>query len=77
MGEPIEEKDAYVNDSPSPTTSHHFVDANGQESKDGRIAEAADVYGNIATAEEYGYVKRGYAALMNGLMMWTRLTRDI
>lgn len=55
----MSEKAPYdVNDSPS--TSHHFVDANGEESKDGRIAEAAELYGDVATAEEYGYVKRGY-----------------
>ena len=26
-----------------------------------RIGEAADMYGDLATAEEYGYVSRGYA----------------
>ena len=27
--------------------------------KDMRISEAADIYGDIGTAEEYGYVARG------------------
>ncbi|MCJ1426699.1 hypothetical protein MMC29_004602 [Sticta canariensis] len=29
------------------------------ETKGGRIGEAADMYGNVATAEDYGYVTRG------------------
>lgn len=29
------------------------------ESKGVRIGEAADMYGDIATAEDYGYVTRG------------------
>jgi amino acid transporter len=38
-----------------------YVDpATGIESKDGRILEASGVYGDVATAEEYGYVSRGY-----------------
>lgn len=28
--------------------------------KHGQIAEAAELYGNLQTAEEYGYVTRGY-----------------
>ena len=28
-----------------------------------RIGEAADMYGDLATAEEYGYVTRGYVEL--------------
>jgi hypothetical protein len=28
--------------------------------KDYRIGEAADLYGDIQTAEDYGYVSRGY-----------------
>ena len=31
------------------------------ESKELRMGEAADNYGDLATAEEYGYVSRGYA----------------
>lgn len=29
------------------------------ERKGGRIGEAADMYGDVATAEDYGYVTRG------------------
>jgi len=37
-----------------------YVDpGTGIESKSGRILEASDLYGNIETAEEYGYVTRG------------------
>jgi len=31
----------------------------GIENKQGRITEAAGLYGDIETAEEYGYVTRG------------------
>lgn len=62
MEEPISEKQEYdAKGSPSPSSAH-FVDANGVENKTGRLAEAAGVYGDIQTAEEYGYVTRGYAA---------------
>lgn len=37
-----------------------YVDPYGVESKQGRITEAAALYGDIQTAEEYGYVTRGY-----------------
>jgi amino acid transporter len=58
------EKDQYnVNESVEDYNGHAhaaYVDPRtGVESKQGRIAEAADVYGNIETAEEYGYVTRG------------------
>lgn len=37
-----------------------YVDpGTGVESKTGRMTEAADIYGDIETAEEYGYVTRG------------------
>ncbi|CAG8957966.1 hypothetical protein HYFRA_00000309 [Hymenoscyphus fraxineus] len=51
------EKDSYaVNES----NHTRYVDpVSGHESKSGRIAEAADLYGNIQEAEEYGYVSRG------------------
>ena len=32
------------------------------ENKGLRIGEAADNYGDLQTAEEYGYVSRGYVA---------------
>lgn len=28
--------------------------------KDSRLLEAAEIYGNVETAEKYGYVTRGY-----------------
>lgn len=38
-----------------------YVDpATGVETKRGRIAEGAEIFGNIEEAEEYGYVTRGY-----------------
>lgn len=41
--------------------SHNsYVDpSTGVETKTGRLGEAADLYGNIETAEEMGYVTRG------------------
>ncbi len=57
------EKDSYaVNESPDYNNGHvhqTYVDPSGIQSKEGRLQEAADVYGNIETAEEYGYVTRG------------------
>jgi hypothetical protein len=40
-------------------TASYVDPATGIESKSGRILEASDLYGNIETAEEYGYVTRG------------------
>jgi len=51
-----------VNESPDYNGHAHaaYVDpANGIETKAGRIEEAAGLYGNIETAEQYGYVTRG------------------
>ena len=37
-----------------------YVDpVSGMETKSGVINEAGELYGNIETAEEYGYVQRG------------------
>jgi hypothetical protein len=33
------------------------------DSKGNGVAEAADLYGDLATAESYGYVARGYDAI--------------
>ena len=38
----------------SPPVTHRIVEEKGI-----RMGEAADMYGDIATAEEYGYVSRG------------------
>ena len=44
----------YSNESPP------FEDpASVVKTKGGRIGEAADMYGDVATAEDYGYVTRG------------------
>lgn len=41
-----------------------YVDPHtGIENKDGRIAEAADIYGSIAEAEQLEYVTRGYVGV--------------
>jgi hypothetical protein len=60
-----------------------YVDpATGIESKQGRITEAADVYGNIETAEEYGYVTRGFVHLalkdgtLRALALSTQMSRN-
>lgn len=50
-------RDEPVGNGHAPAT---YVDpVTGIESKQGRITEAADIYGDIETAEEYGYVTRG------------------
>ena len=38
----------------------HPVGLGGAEDKELRIQEAGELYGNLAAAEEYGYVTRGY-----------------
>jgi amino acid transporter len=57
------EKEQYnVDETPDYNGHTHaqYVDPSGVESKAGRILEAEELYGNIETAEEYGYVARGY-----------------
>jgi amino acid transporter len=54
------DKDTYNVDETYNGTQPHYVDPSGIESKEGRITEAAALYGDIQTAEEYGYVTRGY-----------------
>lgn len=58
------EKEQYnVNESGEDYNGHAhaaYVDpSTGMESKQGRLAEAADIYGNVEIAKEYGYVARG------------------
>lgn len=45
-------------DSP-PYDDKHHTSERIIESKGMRLGEAADMYGDVATAEEYGYVARG------------------
>lgn len=62
----MEKDPAYINESPDYTGNGRttYVDpATGVETKTGRIIEAGELYGNIETAEEYGYVTRGYVQL--------------
>lgn len=54
------EKDTYNVEESYSGAHPRYVDPSGVESKEGRIAEAAALYGDIQTAEEYGYVTRGY-----------------
>jgi amino acid transporter len=59
----MEKDSTYINESPDYTGQGRttYVDpATGVETKTGRIIEAGELYGNIETAEEYGYVTRGY-----------------
>lgn len=57
------EKGEYsVGESPDYNSNGHSpVDAHDlhHSKKQGALAEAADIYGNVADAEEYGYVTRG------------------
>lgn len=48
-----------VNGSESP--DYHVDELNKMEARRGsKVNEATDIYGDVATAEEYGYVARGY-----------------
>ena len=47
-------KEKYSNDSPPSDDPSRVVETKGI-----RIGEAADMYGDLATAEDYGYVTRG------------------
>jgi len=40
------------------------------ERKGAATGEAADLYGDLQTAEEYGYVERGYALRFSSLVFW-------
>lgn len=54
MADPTE-KESYKLDG----AEGRMIDDHGRQRKASQIAEATDVFGDIATAEEYGYVKRG------------------
>jgi yeast amino acid transporter len=61
------EKDQYnVAETPEYNGHTHtdYVDpATHRESKSARLHAAGELYGDIETAEEYGYVARGYVHL--------------
>lgn len=58
----VMDKEKYaVNESPTSNGHNTYVDhQTGHDTKTGRINEAAGLYGDLETAEEYGYVTRGY-----------------
>lgn len=62
------DKEQYTVDESSAYNSHAtYIDpATGAESKSGPLAEAGEMYGNLDTAEEFGYVHRGYVLPMPG-----------
>jgi amino acid transporter len=45
------------------------------QTKGNGIGEAADIYGDLATAEEYGYVERGYVSSSKARFARIILTR--
>lgn len=56
----IMSKEVYDNEAPSSNGRATYVEpATGMESKAGVLNEAGEIYGNLETAEEYGYVTRG------------------
>ena len=63
------DKEIYaVNEAPESPDSNGLTNYNnstiGSEAKTGRNNEAAAIYGDIETAEEYGYVTRGYVHML-------------
>jgi amino acid transporter len=53
-------KDTYTVDDYNDQAHTAYVDpVSGVESKAIALSEAGEVYGNLQTAEEYGYVTRG------------------
>jgi amino acid transporter len=61
------EKEQYAVNTSSEYNNGHaaYVDpATGEENKSGRLMEAGELYGNLDTAEEYGYVTRGYVCCL-------------
>jgi amino acid transporter len=59
-------KETYTVDDYNGHSHATYVDpVSGVESKAGVLSEAGEIYGNLQTAEEYGYVTRGQVALLN------------
>jgi amino acid transporter len=53
-------KETYGDETPGSNGHATYIDpASGTENKAGVMNEAGEIYGNIETAEEYGYVHRG------------------
>jgi|TARA_R110002003_G_scaffold187_2_gene14601 amino acid transporter len=52
------EKNQYAIEGAATPPSDHGI-KNIVDRKGSAVGEAADIYGDIATAEQYGYVKRG------------------
>lgn len=57
------EKEPYSIGESAPNDNGDAHYAEPSADKHGQIAEAAELYGNLQTAEEYGYVTRGYVEL--------------
>ncbi len=56
----IMSKETYGSEAPASNGHATYVDpTSGMGSKAGVMNEAGEIYGNIETAEEYGYVQRG------------------
>ncbi len=51
------EKEQYAMGAPAYDDPSQIIEHKGM-----RMGEAADVYGDIQTAEDYGYVSRGYVS---------------
>ena len=60
--EPSYAAEKYSNESPPLDDATRVVDEKGI-----RIGEAADLYGDLASAEEFGYVSRGYVQCLTGV----------
>lgn len=52
------EKDQYAIEGAATSSSDHGI-KNIVGQKGSAVGEAADIYGDLATAEQYGYVQRG------------------
>jgi hypothetical protein len=59
-GDSLPEK--YGQETPPTYSQPHAIHGNAK----GGISEGAELYGDLATAESYGYVARGYDAMLLG-----------